>query len=198
MQARPVGAGPVAVSRISISYMPELVRLRPRHHRSFLSFWDELLAADEDAPNWLNWGDDRGRDELADPAEFAHWCDYLDFLPVEPLETLPPDRVRSTIRYLADGDEVLSRVSIRHGLTDHLLQVGGHIGYTVRPTQRRQGYAKQTLAEALRIAAELGLTQALVTCHDDNIGSARTIEANGGVLEDIREGTRRYWVPTQH
>jgi len=161
-----------------------------------LSFWDELVAAGEDAGSWLNWGDDRGRDVLADPAEFARWCESLDYREVQPLETLETGRVRDSIRYLAEGDELLSRVSIRHELTDYLLQAGGHIGYIVRPSRRRQGYAKRTLAQSLDIAAEFGIKEALVTCDDDNVGSARTIEANGGVMEDIRDGKRRYWVPT--
>lgn len=176
--------------------MAELIRLRPQHQASFLSFWDELVAAGEDAGGWLNWGDDRGRDVLADPAEFARWCESLDYQEVRPLETLETGRVRNSIRYLAEGDELLSRVSIRHELTDYLLQAGGHIGYIVRPSRRRQGYAKQTLAQSLDLAAELGIKEALVTCDDDNVGSARTIEANDGVMEDIRDGKRRYWVPT--
>ena len=177
--------------------MAELIRLRPEHQASFLSFWDELVEAGEDAGGWLNWGDDRDRDALADPAEFARWCEYVDYQEVLPLETLPPDGVRNSVRYLAEDGELLTRVSIRHDLTDYLLQNGGHIGYIVRPSQRRQGYATQTLAQALEVAAELGIEQALVTCEDDNVASARTIESNGGVMEDIRENIRRYWVATK-
>lgn len=177
--------------------MAELIRLRPEHQASFLQFWDELVAAGEDAAGWLNWGDDRDRATLADPAEFARWCEYVDYQEVLPLETLPPDGVRNSVRYLAEGDELLTRVSIRHALNDHLLQNGGHIGYIVRPSRRREGHATQTLAQALEVATELGIDQALVTCDDDNVASARTIEANGGVIEDTREGIRRYWVATQ-
>ena len=71
------------------------------------------------------------------------------------------------------------------------------------PEYRRQGYATAILRQSLRIAREkLGLTRVLVTCDDDNVGSIKTIEKNGGVLESIVTGpksdkpTRRYWIAT--
>lgn len=85
---------------------------------------------------------------------------------------------------------------MRHRLNEHLLEGGGHIGYDVRPTARRRGYATAMLRDALRKAAELGIEKALLTCDDDNVGSYKVIEANGGVMEDVRHGRRRYWVPT--
>lgn len=74
----------------------------------------------------------------------------------------------------------------------------GHIGYGVRPSARRRGLATWALGETLDRARELGLTRVLVTCDDSNVASARTIEGNGGVLEDVRTTTlgltRRYWI----
>jgi predicted acetyltransferase len=64
----------------------------------------------------------------------------------------------------------------------------------VRPSARRRGIATAALRAALPQAAALGIHEVLVTCDDDNIGSARVIEANGGVLEDVRGDKRRYWV----
>jgi predicted acetyltransferase len=82
-----------------------------------------------------------------------------------------------------------------------LLRVGGHIGYVVVPEFRRQGYATTILRLALRIAYDsLGIQRVLVTCDDDNVGSIRTIENNGGVLEEVISGPdldkpkRRYWI----
>lgn len=94
---------------------------------------------------------------------------------------------------------VLGMVNIRHYLNDHLLEFGGHIGYSVRPSERRKGYAKLQLSLALQIVHDLGEKKILVTCSDDNIGSYKTIEACGGVLENIavseEYGTvRRYWI----
>jgi predicted acetyltransferase len=77
-----------------------------------------------------------------------------------------------------------------------LLDYGGHIGYDIRPSARRRGHATAMLAEALPVAAKLGIDRVLVTCDDDNVGSRKVIEANGGVFEDQRREKLRYWVPT--
>jgi predicted acetyltransferase len=81
--------------------------------------------------------------------------------------------------------------------------VGGHIGYAVVPEFRRRGYATEILRLSVKIAREkFGLGRILVTCDDDNIGSIRTIEKNGGILENVISGPdldkpkRRYWIET--
>lgn len=104
--------------------------------------------------------------------------------------------VASTTLWWVQGDEYLGRLSIRHRLTEMLLEVGGHIGYDVRPTARRRGHATAMLRAALPRAAGLGIDPALITCDTDNIASRRVIEANGGALEDERGGKLRFWVPT--
>jgi predicted acetyltransferase len=90
--------------------------------------------------------------------------------------------------------EFLGRVGIRHRLTPVLLEVGGHIGYDVRPSARRRGHATEMLRQALRIAHDLGIERALVTCDVDNVGSRTVIERNGGVFEDERAGKLRFWI----
>ena len=90
----------------------------------------------------------------------------------------------------------VGRLAIRHRLNDFLLDVGGHIGYDVRPSRRREGHAREMLRQALPWAHGLGIDSALVTCDDDNAASLRVIEAAGGVLEDVRGVKRRYWVRT--
>ncbi|MFY9634598.1 MAG: GNAT family N-acetyltransferase, partial [Cellulosimicrobium cellulans] len=76
------------------------------------------------------------------------------------------------------------------------LEQGGHIGYSVRPSARRRGHASAALAAALPMARDLGISRALLTCDEDNFGSRATIEKNGGVYEDTRNGKRRYWIDT--
>ena len=105
----------------------------------------------------------------------------------------------STFWLVRDDRKVLGAVNIRHYLNDALRFSGGHIGYGVRPGERRKGYATEMLSQALVIACGLGIARAMLTCDKDNIASARTILRNGGVLdsEDVGKDGRlfqRYWI----
>jgi predicted acetyltransferase len=108
----------------------------------------------------------------------------------------PADFVPATELWWVEGDEFLGRIAIRHRLTPRLLEIGGHIGYDVRPTARRRGHATEMLRQALGLAHDMGIKLALITCDVDNIGSRTVIESNGGVLEDERGGKLRFWAPT--
>ena len=140
-------------------------------------------------------------DQLKDPDRFADWVATRVSYADEATE-LPPDRVHDTLSWIVDErepDRILGSISLRHRLNDFLLAVGGHIGYGVRPSARRRGVATAALALALEQAKSLGVQRVLVTCQDGNLASARTIERNGGVLEDVRETpdhgmVRRYWI----
>ena len=131
------------------------------------------------------------------------WPDYLAFLEAERRgELFPdrPDRVAATLLVAAAEGTIVGRSSIRHTLNAFLEREGGHIGFGVRPTFRRRGYATEILQQSLVVARALGITDVLVTCDDDNIGSASVIERCGGALDSIveREGggaaVRRYWI----
>ncbi|WP_110205031.1 GNAT family N-acetyltransferase [Nocardioides daejeonensis] len=114
-------------------------------------------------------------------------------------ETLPPQegRVKCSYFWIMDEDGAwVGFLALRRSLNDFLLEEGGHIGYSVRPSRRRERFATRALAAALGEAAALGIDRVLVTCDEDNIPSARTIEVNGGLYEDSRNGKRRYWIPT--
>lgn len=93
---------------------------------------------------------------------------------------------------------IYGAVHIRHILNEALLKHGGHIGYGVRPSERKKGIATQMLSMALPIAKDLGIDRVLVTCDKTNTASAKTIINNGGILEnEVLEGeriTQRYWI----
>jgi predicted acetyltransferase len=108
----------------------------------------------------------------------------------------PETYVPATELWWVEGDEFIGRIGIRHRLTPMLLEMGGHIGYDVRPSARRRGHATAMLREALLLAHQLGIDPALITCDVDNVGSRSVIERNGGVLEDERAGKLRFWAPT--
>ncbi len=121
----------------------------------------------------------------------------------DPTFELAEDRVHCHYYWITDGrgaddpdEQVVGFLALRHSLTAWLLEEGGHIGFAVRPSQRGQGHATRALALAVRRSAELGLDRVLLTCDEDNVASARTIERNGGVYEDSRNGKRRYWIAT--
>jgi len=116
---------------------------------------------------------------------------------------LPEGWVPATELWLIDKNEFIGRVSIRHTLNDHLLKIGGHIGYYIRISKRKKGYGRAILKLALQKAKKLGILKVLVTCDEGNIGSRKIIEANKGILENIIEvgkkhpQKRRYWIKTE-
>ena len=112
-----------------------------------------------------------------------------------------PQHVPSTFLLAFAGSRIVGRASIRHSLDPSLERHGGHIGYVVVPEFRRQGYATMILQLALQVARDKrGIDRCLLTCDADNIGSIKTIEKNGGLLDGIVDGPdlpkpiRRYWI----
>lgn len=93
-----------------------------------------------------------------------------------------------------DNGRALGLLHLRLRLNDNLLNKGGHIGYSIRPSDRHKGLAKEQLHLGLLEAKKKNIKQALVTCHDDNEGSRKVILANGGQLEDVLDAVERYWL----
>jgi predicted acetyltransferase len=169
--------------------MPRLVIPAADFHESFLASHQEWDGAHEDGAGL------EGDEDLVTSAGFAAFVEGL-----LSQETTPPQDgyVTCTYRWIVEDGRYLGSIALRHELNDFLFQYGGHIGYGVRPSARRRGLASWALEQMLGLARQRGHDRVLITCDDDNVGSVRTIEKNGGVLEDKREHegsvTRRYWV----
>ncbi|MCX4617713.1 GNAT family N-acetyltransferase [Streptomyces mirabilis] len=174
--------------------MAELIAPTGRLHSSWLTARDEWQpGAHQDGAGLRLMGDD----DLGNPEGFASWVERLR---QQSDRSLPvgEGRVHATHWWIVDGETYLGAIDLRHYLNALLLEGGGHIGYSVRPSARRRGLATWALGAVLLKAPALGLDRVLLTCDDGNVGSARTIENNGGVLEDVRStetgGKRRYWI----
>lgn len=119
-----------------------------------------------------------------DPAQApAHWVPATQFLLIR-----------------KQDDKLVGMIQVRHYFNEHLEKYGGHIGYSVRPSERRKGHAKEMLAMALPYCRELGQEKVLITCIDGNLGSEKTILANGGVYESTvfepeeQVYLKRFWI----
>ena len=127
--------------------------------------------------------------------DFDYYLDDLEFK--EPKDEKVPD----SVFFLLDIERniLLGAVNIRHYLNDYLLQFGGHIGDGIRPSERRKGYATEMIRLSLIECKKLGIDKVLMVCNKSNIGSAKSIIKNGGILENEivdadGEVNQRYWI----
>ncbi|MCX2969906.1 MULTISPECIES: GNAT family N-acetyltransferase [Streptomyces] len=178
--------------------MPELVLPTTAVHASFLGAMRELVEEGRGGPDD---GSMVGRDlrtygpRWHEPEGFAAYVSAVR-ADAAPRTARPPGHVPTTTWWWVDGAVYLGRISVRHELTQRLLDWGGSVGYDVRPSARRRGHATAMLRAVLPHAAELGFDPVLVTCDHDNAASRTVIERCGGVFEDRRAEKLRYWVPT--
>ena len=93
-----------------------------------------------------------------------------------------------------DKGRAIGFLHLRLRLNEKLIVQGGHIGYSIRPSERQKGFAKVMLALGLEEAKRKNIRKILITCRSDNIASRRTILANGALLEDVRGNVERYWI----
>lgn len=152
---------------------------------------------------WKNHIEDSG-DSLAPYAIFKHdiadYDYYIKQLEIDSKGNESSGIVPSSTYFLYDDEDdiMLGAIDIRHSLNEHLLKYGGHIGDGIRPSQRRKGYATKMIALALEKCRELNIDRVLMTCDKTNIGSAKSIMNNGGILENevIYDGKvlQRYWI----
>lgn len=115
-------------------------------------------------------------------------------------KNLPDGHVPSTqfIGVRISDNKLVGMLSLRHTLNEFLAHAGGHIGYSVRADERCKGYAKEMLRQALEVCRQMGISDVLITCNRENTASAKTIEVNGGILENEVEShgdiMKRYWI----
>ena len=167
-----------------------LIAPTARLEASHVSFLEEFQARDEQLVPWI----------VAEPYE--RFGDYVAMLEAASEGIgIPADFVPHSTFWLVDArDEIVAISNLRHRLNDFLLTYGGHIGYGVRPSARRKGYATELLRRTLVEARTRGIDRVRLTCSKSNAASAKTILRNGGVLDDEAympehgEVICRYWI----
>ncbi len=163
-----------------------LTRPHERHRDSFVEAVYEYIRE----KRTVNWHPEILRER------FDEYLRVLRQAETDPLAGMVP---ATQLWLVADGHGYIGDVDVRHRLNQSLRRFGGHIGYKIRPSCRRRGYGTLICRLGIAHARWLGIGDILITCDDDNLGSAKVIEANGGVLQDRIDNqrgvlTRRYWV----
>ena len=163
-----------------------LVKLSNEYKRHLTEMMDEWTATNERIVPYAI--------RKNDYHDFEYYLEHLEIK--EEIDGKVPD---STFFCLdVDRDIFVGAVNVRHYLTEEMLINAGHIGDGIRPSERRKGYATAMIGLALKEAKALGIDRVLMCCDKENIGSAKSIMNNGGVLENevIVNGVteQRYWI----
>ena len=169
----------------------KLIKPDISYEKDILSFRKEML----DAHSSLD-----GTGALKRVDNIAEWLDLNHR--AENKDTLPAHLVTGEqFVYVRETDnKIVGMIQFRHYFNDYLEKYGGHIGYSVRPDERRKGYATGMLSACLQICRAYGLVSVLISCKQGNEGSKRTILANGGIYESTvfcePDGVylERYWI----
>lgn len=165
--------------------------LRPLREEDERSFMDAVLEFQREDPWDFALGFDKATSFIDFVRKNEEWSRG---------EHVPPSFVPASFFVGVVDGVIVGRLSLRHKLNDFLSKVGGHIGYGVRPSQRRLGYATAMLSQSLPIAGKIGIKRVLLTCDVGNVASIAVIERCGGVLESVTDDPalqvqkRRYWI----
>ncbi|MDF2787260.1 MAG: acetyltransferase, family protein [Neobacillus sp.] len=181
----------VTYERLLIESSDQLSLIKPTIELKdeYLSFYKEWVDSKEDMVPWVI---------QKDPSDFEAMVQFL--MDNEQGRNLREGWVPDSTFWLINQDKrILGAVNIRHQLTPFLLNSGGHIGYGIRPSERRKGFATKLLSLSIEKAKELGIRKALVVCDEDNTGSFKTIINNGGIpdsdfIEEDGNIVKRFWI----
>jgi len=160
----------------------EIIELQIQHEKALMDFISEFTKAGEvEIPAFL-------------PDPDWSFAETVEGLAKQSRgEGLPKGWVPCTTRFLVHEGRILGLFNLRHRLTDNLQQFGGHVGYSVRPSERRKRYGTSLLEAAKDLARELRIERLLITCEPANTASIGVSVKCGGVLED-----RTYYEPVGH
>ena len=164
----------------------KLVKLSYEYKQQLFDMMDEWLLVEQDFSPYMI--------RRNDYHDFDYYLANLE------IKKEQEGRVPDSTFFCLDTDRniFVGAINIRHYLNEELLYTGGHIGDGIRPGERRKGYATAMIGLGLEECRKLGITKVLMTCDKDNIGSAKSIMNNGGVLENevMEDGVleQRYWI----
>ncbi len=173
--------------------MDKFVLIKPSfyYESDIEAFRKEMLEANSSMDGT---GPLRRMENIKEWLEFNQRCENEKSVP----ENLVPCEQFIYVREI--DNKIVGMIQFRHYFNEFLEKYGGHIGYSVRPDERRKGYAKYMLSDCLKICKAYGLDDVLITCIQGNEGSKRTILANGGVYESTiyckpdNVYLERYWI----
>ncbi len=164
----------------------KLVKLSYEYKQQLINMMDEWLSEEQDFSPYMI--------RRNDYHDFDYYLENLE------IKKETDGRVPDSTFFCLDIDRniFVGAINIRHYLNEDLLYTGGHIGDGIRPSERRKGYATAMIKLGLEECRKLGITNVLMVCDKDNIGSAKSIINNGGILENevLEDGVieQRYWI----